>query len=97
MHDLNPLFIPEPIKIHDRLRNSMNFQTRDHRAPADKFANILKGDKSHQIKAVFVTHDETATGVRSDIAAVRHAMKGSQYPALLLVDCVNSLSSNSNS
>ncbi|MDA9865306.1 aminotransferase class V-fold PLP-dependent enzyme [bacterium] len=62
-------------------------------APAEKFAEILAADTSHQIKAVLTTHNETATGVRSDIAAVRGAMDASSHPAMLFVDCVSSLGS----
>jgi len=62
-------------------------------APADLFAERLAGDEGHEIKAVLVTHNETATGVVSDIASVRAAMDASSHPALLLVDCVSSLAS----
>jgi alanine-glyoxylate transaminase/serine-glyoxylate transaminase/serine-pyruvate transaminase len=62
-------------------------------APADAFADILKDDKDHLIKAVLTTHNETATGVLSDIGAVRRAMDASEHPALLMVDCVSSLGS----
>ena len=44
-------------------------------------------------KAVLVTHNETATGVKSDIAPVRAAMNAANHPALLFVDCVSSLGS----
>lgn len=177
MFDLNPVFIPGPTNIPDRLRRAMMVQTQDHRAPdfvktfapvlentkkvfgtttgevitfpasgtggweagicntlssgdkvliarygmfshrwidlcerhgldvhviecawgtgapADKFAEILSADKAHDFKAVMVTHNETATGVKSDIAAVRNAMDSSDHPALLMVDCVSSLAS----
>ncbi len=177
MFDLNPVFIPGPTNIPDRLRRAMMVQTQDHRAPdfvetfapvlektkkvfgtttgevitfpasgtggweagicntlskgdkvliarygmfshrwidlcqrhgldvhviecawgsgapADKFAEILADDKAHDFKAVMVTHNETATGVKSDIAAVRTAMDASDHPALLMVDCVSSLAS----
>lgn len=62
-------------------------------APADAFAEHLAADAQHEIKAVLVTHNETATGVRSDIGAVRAAMNGASHPALLMVDCVSSLAS----
>jgi len=62
-------------------------------APADRFAERLAADKGHEIKALLVTHNETATGVVSDIGAVRAAMQQSDHPALLLVDCVSSLAS----
>jgi alanine-glyoxylate transaminase/serine-glyoxylate transaminase/serine-pyruvate transaminase len=62
-------------------------------APADKIAARLSADKAHKIKAVLVTHNETATGVRSDVAAVRAAMDAASHPALLLVDGVSSIAS----
>ncbi|UTW02207.1 aminotransferase class V-fold PLP-dependent enzyme [Amphritea atlantica] len=177
MTDQNPVFIPGPTNIPDRLRNAMHLQTRDHRAPdfvetfapvlrdckrvfgtetgevitfpssgtggweasicntlsagdkvliarygmfshrwidlcqrhnldvqviecawgsgapADKFAEVLSADSGHEIKAVLVTHNETATGVKSDIGAVRQAMDSAGHPAMLFVDCVSSLAS----
>ncbi|OMH36171.1 L-aspartate--glyoxylate aminotransferase BhcA [Motiliproteus sp. MSK22-1] len=177
MSDQNPVFIPGPTNIPDRLRNAMQVQTRDHRAPdfvetfapvlrdckrvfgtetgqvimfpstgtggweatisntlspgdkvliarygmfshrwidlcqrhgldvqiiecpwgngapADQFEAILREDNEQQIKAVLTTHNETATGVRSDIGAIRKAMDASNHPALLFVDCVSSLAS----
>lgn len=177
MSDQNPLFIPGPTNIPDRLLSAMHVQTRDHRspdfvetfapvledtkkvfrttdgkvitfpssgtggweaavtntlspgdkvlvarygmfshrwidlcqrhgldvqiiecpwgsgAPADKFEAALAADTAHEIKAVLVTHNETATGVKSDIAGVRGAMNAASHPALLFVDCVSSLAS----
>jgi alanine-glyoxylate transaminase/serine-glyoxylate transaminase/serine-pyruvate transaminase len=61
--------------------------------PADRYAEILAADKHHRIKAVLATHNETATGVRSDIAAVRHALDAAGHPALLFVDGVSSIGS----
>ncbi len=62
-------------------------------APASRFGERLADDRAHEIKAVLVTHNETATGVRSDIGAVRRAMDASSHPAMLYVDCVSSLAS----
>jgi alanine-glyoxylate transaminase/serine-glyoxylate transaminase/serine-pyruvate transaminase len=59
----------------------------------DKIEEILRADKSHQIKAVTAVHNETATGVVSDIAAVRKAIDAAGHPALLFVDTVSSLGS----
>ena len=173
----NPVFIPGPTNIPDRLRHAMNTQTTDHRAPdfvdvlapvlrdlkkvfktetgnvitfpasgtggweasitntlspgdkvlvarfgmfshrwidmcerhkldveviecdwgdgapADRYHERLKADTKHEIKAVLVTHNETATGVKSDIGAVRKAMDDAEHPAMLYVDCVSSLAS----
>ena len=177
MSDQNPVFIPGPTNIPDRLRRAMQVQTMDHRSPAfagalapvragckrvfgtqpgeivifpasgtggweaaitntlspgdrvlvarygmfsqrwiemcqrhgldvqiidcpwgsgapvDRFAEALRADTGHAVKAVLVTHNETATGVKSDIAAVRAAMDAAGHPALLMVDCVSSLGS----
>ena len=177
MSDQNPVFIPGPTNIPDRLRRAMMMQTRDHRAPdfvetlrpvldlskkvfgtkdgqiitfpssgtggweaavsntlspgdkvliarygmfshrwidlcqrhgldvqiiecdwgtgapAAEFEKVLKADTTHAIKSVMVTHNETATGVMSDIGAVRRAMDAAGHPALLMVDAVSSLAS----
>ncbi len=177
MSSQNPLFIPGPTNIPERLLNAMHAQTRDHRAPdfvetlapvlertkaifgtsdgrvmlfpssgtggweaaitntlspgdavlvarygmfshrwidlcqrhgldvrviecewgegapAARFAEALAADTGNEIKAVLVTHNETATGVVSDIGTVRKAMDASGHPALLFVDCVSSLAS----
>jgi alanine-glyoxylate transaminase/serine-glyoxylate transaminase/serine-pyruvate transaminase len=61
--------------------------------PADRFEEILSADTSHRIKAVLATHNETATGVVSDIKAVRGAMDAAKHPALLFVDGVSSIGS----
>lgn len=61
--------------------------------PLEKYADILAKDKNHEIKAVFATHNETATGVTSDIAGVRKALDAAKHPALLFVDGVSSVGS----
>ncbi len=177
MQGQNPVFIPGPTNIPDRLRHAMNMQTLDHRAPdfvdlltpvraglkkvlktetaevvtfpgsgtggweaavsntlspgdtvlaarygmfshrwidlcqrlglkvqvietpwgegapADRIGEALAADKRHAIKAVLATHNETATGVKSDIAAVRRAMDAAGHPAMLYVDGVSSIGS----
>lgn len=59
----------------------------------DRIEETLKADKNHEIKAVLATHNETATGVTSNIAAVRKAMDNAKHPALLFVDGVSSVGS----
>jgi alanine-glyoxylate transaminase / serine-glyoxylate transaminase / serine-pyruvate transaminase len=59
--------------------------------PLEDYARHLTEDKS--IKGVFACHNETATGVTSDIAAVRRAMDAADSQALLFVDAVSSLAS----
>jgi alanine-glyoxylate transaminase/serine-glyoxylate transaminase/serine-pyruvate transaminase len=59
----------------------------------EQIEETLKADKNHEIKAVLATHNETATGVTSNIAAVRKAMDAAKHPALLFVDGVSSVGS----
>mgnify|MGYP001498460562 FL=1 len=61
--------------------------------PVEQYAEILAADKNHEIKAVFATQNETATGVASDIAGVRKALDSCNHPALLFVDGVSSVAS----
>jgi alanine-glyoxylate transaminase/serine-glyoxylate transaminase/serine-pyruvate transaminase len=61
--------------------------------PVEEYAKILEADKNHEIKAVFATQNETATGVASDIAGVRKALDACNHPALLFVDGVSSVAS----
>lgn len=64
-----------------------------HGIPADRYEEILTADTGHKIKAVLATHNETATGVLSNIAAVRRALDAAKHPALLFVDGVSSIGS----
>lgn len=60
---------------------------------ADMIESRLKQDLDHHIKAVCVVHNETSTGVTSDIAAVRRAIDAAGHPALLMVDTISGLAS----
>ncbi len=60
---------------------------------ADAIEARLSEDRGRQIKAVCVVHNETSTGVTSNIAAVRRAIDKAGHPALLLVDTISSLGS----
>jgi alanine-glyoxylate transaminase/serine-glyoxylate transaminase/serine-pyruvate transaminase len=60
---------------------------------ADLIEQRLKADTGHTIKAVCVVHNETSTGVTSNIAAVRKAIDAAKHPALLLVDTISGLAS----
>ncbi|MGL5009312.1 MAG: pyridoxal-phosphate-dependent aminotransferase family protein, partial [Paracoccaceae bacterium] len=62
-------------------------------APVAEFGRRLAADRAGTIKAVFVTHNETATGVTSDVAGVRAVMDGAFHKALLFVDAVSSFGS----
>lgn len=60
---------------------------------ADMIEKRLRDDTNHAIKAVCVVHNETSTGVTSDIAAVRRAIDAAKHPALLMVDTISGLAS----
>jgi alanine-glyoxylate transaminase/serine-glyoxylate transaminase/serine-pyruvate transaminase len=62
-------------------------------APVERYLAALGADKQHRIKAVLVCQNETATGVTSDVAAIRRAMDSVKHPALLFVDSVSALAS----
>jgi alanine-glyoxylate transaminase/serine-glyoxylate transaminase/serine-pyruvate transaminase len=64
-----------------------------HGINAETVAARLSADRDRAIKAVMCVHNETSTGVTSDIAAVRKAMDAEKHPALLMVDTVSSLAS----
>ncbi|SIT49098.1 Serine--glyoxylate aminotransferase [Paraburkholderia piptadeniae] len=59
--------------------------------PVERVAEILKADGQHTIKGILACHNETATGVTSDIGALRRAMDEAGHPALLFVDGVSSI------
>jgi alanine-glyoxylate transaminase/serine-glyoxylate transaminase/serine-pyruvate transaminase len=81
----------------------MSWQGQDEHLPnapgwrrgvqADMIHARLVEDKAHSIKAVCVVHNETSTGVTSDIAAVRKAIDDAKHPALLIVDTISGLAS----
>ena len=64
-----------------------------HGVDAAEIGRRLTADTNREIKAVLAVHNETATGVTSNIAAVRKAIDAAKHPALLMVDTVSSLGS----
>jgi alanine-glyoxylate transaminase/serine-glyoxylate transaminase/serine-pyruvate transaminase len=62
-------------------------------ASEERIFQALREDGAHRIKGVMVVHNETATGVASDIAGVRRAIDAARHPAMLYVDAVSSLAS----
>jgi alanine-glyoxylate transaminase / serine-glyoxylate transaminase / serine-pyruvate transaminase len=64
-----------------------------HGVDANRVAETLARDREHEIKAVMVVHNETSTGVTTNVAAVRRAIDDAKHPALLMVDTVSSLGS----
>jgi len=61
--------------------------------PADAVEARLAEDKGHDIKAVCMVHNETSTGVASNVGAVRKAIDAAGHPALFFVDTISSLAS----
>ncbi|XXK29188.1 pyridoxal-phosphate-dependent aminotransferase family protein [Arenicellales bacterium nBUS_45] len=86
-------------KVWGRLANKIQLNAEiiptDWRQGADPDAikTRLEKDGDHLIKAVCVVHNETSTGVVSDIKAIRAAINQTNHPALLMVDTISSLAS----
>jgi alanine-glyoxylate transaminase/serine-glyoxylate transaminase/serine-pyruvate transaminase len=62
-------------------------------APVDlaQLEDALRRDAGHAFRVVLLTHVDTATSIRNDVAAVRAVMDAVGHPALLAVDCIASL------
>jgi alanine-glyoxylate transaminase/serine-glyoxylate transaminase/serine-pyruvate transaminase len=82
-------------KMAEKLGLKPEFITTDWRTGADPKAveARLREDKSKEIKAVCVLHNETSTGCLSPIQDIRKAIDAAGHPALLLVDTISSLAS----
>ena len=65
----------------------------ERRLPGALSRRSSSEDKDRRIKAVCCVHNETSTGVTSDIPAVRRIMDAVGHPALLVVDTISSLAS----
>jgi len=82
-------------KLAEKLGLQPEFIAGDwrHGVDAAPIQARLERDRAHEIKAVCVVHNETSTGVTSNIAAVRQAIDAARHPALLMVDTISSLAS----
>jgi alanine-glyoxylate transaminase/serine-glyoxylate transaminase/serine-pyruvate transaminase len=82
-------------KMAENLGLRPEFIAGDWRSGVDaaRIEARLAQDTGHAIKAVCVVHNETSTGVTSNIAAVRRAIDNAKHTALLLVDTISSLAS----
>ncbi len=82
-------------RMAERLGLAVDFVPGDWRHAADPgtIERMLGDDAAHRYRAVCVVHNETATGVTSDVAAIRRAIDSARHPALLLVDTISSLGS----
>jgi alanine-glyoxylate transaminase/serine-glyoxylate transaminase/serine-pyruvate transaminase len=76
-----------------RLRLRPEFIGSDWRGGVDpqRIGSRLREDAGHSIKGVCVVHNETSTGVTSQIGEVRKAIDAAGHSALLLVDTVSGL------
>lgn len=76
-----------------RLGLQVDFIPGDWRHGVDPavIGQTLAADHGKTIKAVAIVHNETSTGVTSNVAAARRAMDEAGHPALLLVDTISSL------
>jgi len=79
----------------EKLGLKPEFIKGDWRTGADPAAieEHLRKDKTHEIKAVCVLHNETATGCLSPIDPIRKAINAAGHPSLLMVDTISSLAS----
>jgi alanine-glyoxylate transaminase/serine-glyoxylate transaminase/serine-pyruvate transaminase len=82
-------------ELATRLGLEIEFVPGDWRNGVDPAAAeaLLRADAGQRIRAVCAVHNETSTGVVSDIPALRRAIDAAAHPALLLVDTISSLGS----
>jgi alanine-glyoxylate transaminase/serine-glyoxylate transaminase/serine-pyruvate transaminase len=80
-------------RLAENLGLTVDFMPGDwrHGVDAAAAAATLAADRGHEIKAVMAVHNETSTGITSNIAALRRALDDAKHPALLMVDAVSSL------
>jgi alanine-glyoxylate transaminase / serine-glyoxylate transaminase / serine-pyruvate transaminase len=78
-----------------RLGLEVDFIPGDWRHAADPAAveARLAADRARTIKAVCIVHNETSTGVTSDVAEISRRIQKSGHPALLMADTISSLAS----
>jgi alanine-glyoxylate transaminase/serine-glyoxylate transaminase/serine-pyruvate transaminase len=82
-------------EIAKKFKLNIDFVPGDWRTGADPaiVEKKLKEDTNKEIKAVFVVHNETSTGVASRIGDIRKAIDNAKHPALFFVDTISSLAS----
>jgi alanine-glyoxylate transaminase/serine-glyoxylate transaminase/serine-pyruvate transaminase len=80
-------------EVAGRLGLEVEELATDWRRPVDPTAieEALRTDSDQAVGAVLVVHNETSTGVTSDIEAIRAAIDRTGHPTLLMVDAVSSL------
>jgi len=82
-------------RLAQRLGLAVDLIPGDWRCGVDAAAieTRLREDSAQEIKAVCVVHNETSTGVTSNVPAARRAIDAARHPALLMVDTISSLAS----
>lgn len=82
-------------RMATRLGLQPEFIESDWRIGADpaQIEARLKQDTAHEIKAVCVVHNETASGTAAPLAEIRNVIDKLGHPALFFVDAVSSLAS----
>ena len=88
-------FATEWCQAARRYKLDVDFVPGDWRTGVDPkiVEKKLNEDKNHEIKAVLVTHNETSTGIKSQVEEVRKAIDSTKHPALFMVDTISSLGS----
>jgi alanine-glyoxylate transaminase / serine-glyoxylate transaminase / serine-pyruvate transaminase len=88
-------FATEWCQAARRYKLEVDFVPGDWRTGADPkiVEKKLIEDKNHKIKAVLVTHNETSTGIKSQVEEIRKAIDKTNHPALFMVDTISSLGS----
>jgi alanine-glyoxylate transaminase / serine-glyoxylate transaminase / serine-pyruvate transaminase len=78
-----------------RLGLDVDFVSGDwrHGVNAQEVERRLNEDRARALRAVMVVHNETSTGVTSNIREVRRAIDRCGHPGLLMVDTISSLGS----
>ena len=61
--------------------------------PLDRVEAALRADTGREIRGILACHNETSTGVTSDIGELRGVMDACGHPAMLFVDAISSLGS----
>jgi alanine-glyoxylate transaminase/serine-glyoxylate transaminase/serine-pyruvate transaminase len=88
-------FATEWCQAARRYKLNVDFVPGDWRTGADPkiVEKKLSEDKNHEIKAVLITHNETSTGIKSQVEEIRKAIDSTNHPALFMVDTISSLGS----
>ena len=83
------------LEIAKKFKLQVDFVPGDWRTGVDPriVEQKLKDDKEKKIKAIFVVHNETSTGVTSKISKIRKAIDDANHPSLFFVDTISSLGS----